>query len=359
MGRPTCRRSRQPAAGELRARAGAGSALVCLWRPGGEALRDDDDPASPAGATTPAARRVAAALEAEGLRATACGRLAWLALPDDPEDAAPVLRRGLALAAVPVVIAVAGPRPAAFEPVLATADLALAVLPADAAAPLRDLALASLPGFGHIVAPLPPGPPRWAALTACAPPLAAGAAMRDRLHSYGRSPAASAAAAGTSSAIARRGAAGRPGRRASTASAAWLAVRHRAGPSRPCSGHRGDQHLAAADGQAAILLLGALMAVLAGAFVLGAVAKAVGTGLGAADRRPRRARRRKGDARGVSAPLRAVGHRGEADPQHLEKAAYLELGGGGRRGRPPQWIGRHGHRRRLPRRGHVAPSAFA
>ena len=107
---------------------------------------------------------MAAALEAEGLRATACGRLAWLALPDDPEDAAPVLRRGLALAAVPVVIAVAGPRPAAFEPVLATADLALAVLPADAAAPLRDLALASLPGLGHIVAPLPPGPPRWAAL---------------------------------------------------------------------------------------------------------------------------------------------------------------------------------------------------
>jgi len=151
-------------AGELRARAGSGSALVCLWRPGGEALRDDEDPASPAGATTPAARRVAAALEAEGLRATACGRLAWLALPDDPPEAAPVLRRGLAVAAVPVVIAVAGPRPAAFEPVLATADLALAVLPADAEEPLRALALASLPGAGHLVAPLPPGPSRWAAL---------------------------------------------------------------------------------------------------------------------------------------------------------------------------------------------------
>jgi hypothetical protein len=151
-------------AGELRARAGSGAALVCLWRPGGEAPRDEEDPASPAGATTPAARRAAAALEAERLRATACGRLAWLALPDDPADAAPVLRRGLAVAAVPVVIAIAGPRPAAFEPVLATADLALAVLPADAAEPLRELALASLPGAGRIVAPLTPGPPRWAAL---------------------------------------------------------------------------------------------------------------------------------------------------------------------------------------------------
>jgi len=151
-------------AGELRARAGAGSALVCLWRPGATAPGDDEDPASPAGATTPGARRVAAALDAEGLRATACGRLAWLALPDDPADAAPTLRRGLALATVPVVIAVAGPRPAAIEPVLATADLALAVLPADASEPLRALALASLPGTGHILAPLPPGPPRWGAL---------------------------------------------------------------------------------------------------------------------------------------------------------------------------------------------------
>lgn len=150
-------------AGELRARAGAGSALVCLWRPG-ESAPDDEDPASPAGATTPGARRVAAALDAEGLRATACGRLAWLALPDDPADAAPTLRRGLALATVPVVIAVAGPRPAAFEPILAMVDLALAVLPADASEPLRALALASLPGTGHILGPLPPGPPRWAAL---------------------------------------------------------------------------------------------------------------------------------------------------------------------------------------------------
>jgi hypothetical protein len=151
-------------AGELRARAGAGTALVCLWRPGESVPGDDEDPASPAGATTPGARRVAAALDAEGLRATACGRLAWLALPDDPADAAPTLRRGLALATVPVVIAVAGPRPAAFEPILATADLSLAVLPADATESLRGLALASLPGTGHILAPLPPGPPRWAAL---------------------------------------------------------------------------------------------------------------------------------------------------------------------------------------------------
>jgi hypothetical protein len=168
-------------AGELRARHRASAALVCLWRPGGEpppggldgADRGiggdaDDRPdgvASPAGATTPGARRVAAALAADGLRATACGRLAWLALPDPPGEAASVLRRGLALAGVPVAIAVAGPRPEELEPILATADIAVAVLPAGTGEALRDLAIAHLPGAERgIVGPLPPGPPRWAAL---------------------------------------------------------------------------------------------------------------------------------------------------------------------------------------------------
>jgi hypothetical protein len=157
-------------AGELRARHRAAAGLVCLWRPGGDApAREDEDEGggavSPAGATTPGARRVAAALAAEGLRTTACGRLVWLALPDPAAEAAVVLRRALALAAVPVAIAVAGPRPEALEPILATADVAVAVLPADAGEPLRHLALESLPGqLRSIVGPPPPGPPRWAAL---------------------------------------------------------------------------------------------------------------------------------------------------------------------------------------------------
>jgi hypothetical protein len=157
-------------AGELRARAGAAAALVCLWRPGLGPPADELEHRSgpPAGATTPAARRLADTLDAEGLRATACGRLAWLALPDDAAEAAPVLRQGLPVAeaaGVPVVIAVAGPRPATLEPLLAIAELGLAVLPAEADEALRELTLTGLPGATRrIVAPLPPGPPRWAAL---------------------------------------------------------------------------------------------------------------------------------------------------------------------------------------------------
>jgi hypothetical protein len=156
-------------AGELRARHRAAAGIVCLWRPGGDAPAADDDggdgAVSPAGATTPGARRVAAALASEGLRTTACGRLVWLALPDPAAEAAVVLRRALVLARVPVAIAVAGPRPEALEPILATADVAVAVLPADAGEPLRDLALAGLPGpLRSIVGPPPPGPSRWAAL---------------------------------------------------------------------------------------------------------------------------------------------------------------------------------------------------
>ena len=124
---------------------------------------------APAGATTPAARRLAAALGQDELPATACGRLAWLALPDDPARAVAAVRRALRVASVPVVLAVAGPRPAALEPVLAVADLGLAVLPPDAEEALRDLALVHLPGaVRRVVAPLPPGPPRWAALAGLA-----------------------------------------------------------------------------------------------------------------------------------------------------------------------------------------------
>ncbi len=124
---------------------------------------------APAGATTPAARRLAAALEQDDLAATACGRLTWLALPDEPDRAVAAVRRALPAVPVPVVIAVAGPRPAALEPVLAVADVGLAVLPPDAEETLRALALEHLPGtLRRLVAPLPPGPPRWAALAGLA-----------------------------------------------------------------------------------------------------------------------------------------------------------------------------------------------
>jgi hypothetical protein len=146
-------------AGELRAQARAAAAVLCVWG-GGE---------PPAGATTPAVRRLAGRLAAHGLSSTASGRLAWVALDPSPADAATQLLRARALADAPIVLAIAGPRPAEFEPLLADAELALVVLPAEAEEPLRSLALATLPSRASLaVPPLPPGPPRWAAMAGLA-----------------------------------------------------------------------------------------------------------------------------------------------------------------------------------------------
>ena len=181
-------------AGELRARGRAAAALVCTWRPGGagagppgpqpdawggaatapvlDAVGDVPSGAgtsSPAGATTPAARRLAARLSAHGLPATACGRLAWVSLEPAAEAAAAQARRALAITDVPVVLAVAGPRPAALEPLLAELDVAVAVLAPDAEPALRELALRSLATPRRIVLPpLAPGPQRWAAMAGLA-----------------------------------------------------------------------------------------------------------------------------------------------------------------------------------------------
>ena len=159
-------------AGELRARARAAAALLCVWRPGAPAV-DPESPVpaaqSPAGATTPGARRLAARLAAHELPATACGRLAWLALEHDPAAAARQVQRCLAIAGAPVVLAVAGARPPAFEPFLAELDLVIAVLPADIDPALRELALATLRARERaVLPPLAPGPPRWAAMAGLA-----------------------------------------------------------------------------------------------------------------------------------------------------------------------------------------------
>jgi hypothetical protein len=158
-------------AGELRARSRAPAALLCIWRPAPPPRPEQDEPAArpTAGATTRGAGRLAARLQAHGVAATACGRLAWLPLDQDPAVAAALFERCLGLAAVPVVLAVAGPRPAEFEPLLARLDLAAAVLPATADPALCDLARATLPARTAIVVPpLAAGPPRWAALAGLA-----------------------------------------------------------------------------------------------------------------------------------------------------------------------------------------------
>ncbi len=159
-------------AGELRARAQAPAALVCVWRPAAPAAEPASPvPAaqSPAGATTPGARRLAARLADQGLRASACGRLAWLTLEHAPAAAAAQTERCRVLAGAPIVLAVAGARPAAFEPLLADLDLAIAVLAAGVDPALRELALVTLPARQRLVVPpLPPGPPRWAAMAGLA-----------------------------------------------------------------------------------------------------------------------------------------------------------------------------------------------
>ena len=162
------------AAGELRARARASAALVCVWRPvpqlAEETERDAPAARSPAGATTPGARRLEARLTSQGLPATACGRLAWLVLDPQPEQAAREAERCRALVGEPQVLAIAGPRPAEFEPLLATAAICVAVLPTNTEPELQALAIDSVPGGrpAAVIAPLAPGPARWAALAGLA-----------------------------------------------------------------------------------------------------------------------------------------------------------------------------------------------
>ena len=122
-----------------RARASCGrarratAALLCIWRPAApQHIAPGAEPApSPAGATTPGARRLAARLVAHDLLGDGM-RPARLAVARARRRAAAAdqVRRCLRIAGVPVVLAVAGPRPPAFEPLLAELDLAVAVLAA-------------------------------------------------------------------------------------------------------------------------------------------------------------------------------------------------------------------------------------
>jgi hypothetical protein len=88
----------------------------------------------------PAARRLAAALAARGHDARAAGRLAVVRLPASPADAASDARRaGAAAGTAPVVLALGGPRVAAFDALLAEQDVVVI-----ATAPGTDPALARL-----------------------------------------------------------------------------------------------------------------------------------------------------------------------------------------------------------------------
>jgi hypothetical protein len=115
--------------------------VVCMWTGGQAPARAWRGPA------WPAARRLAGGLAARGHDARPAGRLVvvWLAGADDA--AAPEARRVLAAAgAAPAVLALGGPRPAAFDVLLADQDLVVVGTRSGADPTLGRLALAGLAG---------------------------------------------------------------------------------------------------------------------------------------------------------------------------------------------------------------------
>lgn len=161
-------------AAALRARERTGSAVVAVW--------SSDAGAAPAGAwlALPASRRLAARLCARGLAAAGRGRLAWLALPHPPAEAAAAAERVAGAVEVPVVLAVAGPRPEPLDALLDEQDLVVVALP-DPDDPLARLALQALSECRAPVtacAPLGSGLSRALALAGLAGPRLAAEPLR-------------------------------------------------------------------------------------------------------------------------------------------------------------------------------------
>ena len=120
---------------------------VCLWSPGQSALRAWRAPA------LPAARRLAAGLAARGYDARAAGRLAVVRLAGCDEEAAVAARRVLAAAsAAPAVLALGGPRVAAFDALLAEQDLVVVGTRGRSDPVLTRLAVAGLAGAARVCA---------------------------------------------------------------------------------------------------------------------------------------------------------------------------------------------------------------
>jgi hypothetical protein len=170
-------------AGSLRARERAAAALLCVWTP---TLTGHSAPVVAAGPAAPVtsqpapavtarlsgaspwssggARRLAARLAARELTVRAGGRLAWVALPLDPADAAEVLLLLLGWVEVPMVTVVAGPRTEELDALIADHDLLVAVRAAGSVG--EALAALALDGVGiDAVAcdPVSAGVARWRA----------------------------------------------------------------------------------------------------------------------------------------------------------------------------------------------------
>lgn len=119
-------------------------ALVCRW------TGTEPAEAPRAGLAGGAARRLAQRLGARGLIAAACGRVVTVALPASEIEARAATERALAAAGdLPLVLAIAGARPPAFNPLLATLDRLIVVPPSGAPAGLEPLAIDAAARLGR------------------------------------------------------------------------------------------------------------------------------------------------------------------------------------------------------------------
>ena len=135
----------------LRRESRSPAALVLHWAAG----RREVSPRAPA---RRAARRLSAALGACGHRAWASGRLVFVALPDEPEEAAVAAGRAAAVAGrAPCVLVVAGPRPSAIDALLRLQDGVVIVAPEGDAGDLGALAASSLAETGLVPSVVPAG----------------------------------------------------------------------------------------------------------------------------------------------------------------------------------------------------------
>ena len=164
---------------ELRLRAGASCVLLAEWR-GGEL------PLEPAGVASASVRKLAVRLSSRGIETSARGRTVHLPLPSEPVIAAATLHRAMVAAGVPTVCALAGPRPAALDPLLDEQDLVVVAPPAESTDALAELALAGLATVRAPVVvsrPVPRGAARFLAASSVATSRALGGAVTDAVRS--------------------------------------------------------------------------------------------------------------------------------------------------------------------------------
>lgn len=130
----------------------ASTAVVCVWSAGGPMRSPLRAPA------LPAAARLAAVLAGRGHVARASGRLVSVGLAAGPaEAAAEAMRVSAAAGAAPTVLALAGPRAAAFDVLLDDQDLVVVAVAAGSDPALAQLAVAGLQR--SVVCEVPPAHP--------------------------------------------------------------------------------------------------------------------------------------------------------------------------------------------------------